>query len=50
MNLQRRQLIQATAGTALLGSLGLQTAFAQALEQAHCHIAQGPLTPLFTSN
>jgi predicted glycoside hydrolase/deacetylase ChbG (UPF0249 family) len=25
-------------------------AFAQALEQAHCHIAQGPLTPLFTSN
>lgn len=25
-------------------------AFAQALEQAHCHIVQGPLTPLFTSN
>ena len=25
-------------------------AFAQALEQAHCHIAQGPLTPLFTTN
>ena len=25
-------------------------AFAQALEQAHCHIAQGPLTQLFTTN
>ena len=33
MNLQRRQLIQATAGTALLGSLGLHSAHAQGLEQ-----------------
>ena len=33
MTLNRRQIIQATAGSALLGSLGLQSAFAQALEQ-----------------
>jgi tripartite-type tricarboxylate transporter receptor subunit TctC len=33
MSINRRHLIQATAGTALLGSLGLQNALAQALEQ-----------------